>query len=115
LFATAAEVAGIALAILDPVRLGLDPHAFDAMLRPVAAGGGARSVGFLRAADADSVRGLLPDTSVGHSGFTGTSVWIDPARGRVYVLLTNRVHPSVPSESFTGTRRAFHATASAIP
>jgi CubicO group peptidase (beta-lactamase class C family) len=32
--------------------------------------------------------------AVGHLGFTGTSVWIDWARGRWVVLLTNRVHPS---------------------
>ncbi|HUQ03315.1 MAG TPA: serine hydrolase domain-containing protein [Kofleriaceae bacterium] len=32
--------------------------------------------------------------AVGHLGFTGTSVWIDHARGRWVVLLTNRVHPS---------------------
>lgn len=32
--------------------------------------------------------------AVGHLGFTGTSVWLDWARGRYAVLLTNRVHPS---------------------
>jgi CubicO group peptidase (beta-lactamase class C family) len=34
------------------------------------------------------------DRAVGHLGFTGTSMWIDWARGRWAVLLTNRVHPS---------------------
>ena len=32
--------------------------------------------------------------AVGHLGFTGTSMWLDPRRGRWAVLLTNRVHPS---------------------
>jgi CubicO group peptidase (beta-lactamase class C family) len=32
--------------------------------------------------------------SIGHLGFTGTSLWIDPDRQAVTVLLTNRVHPS---------------------
>ena len=32
--------------------------------------------------------------SVGHLGFTGCSLWIDPPRRRWVVLLTNRVHPS---------------------
>lgn len=32
--------------------------------------------------------------AVGHLGFTGTSMWLDWARGRWAVLLTNRVHPS---------------------
>jgi len=114
LFGSAAEVAAIALAILDPRRLGLSAGALDPMLRPVADGEGIRTVGFLRAKDAASVRGILPDAAVGHLGFTGTSLWIDAARPRVYVLLTNRVHPAVPKVPFTATRRAFHALADAL-
>ena len=34
-------------------------------------------------------------TAVGHLGFTGCSLWIDPERERVIVLLSNRVHPTV--------------------
>jgi CubicO group peptidase (beta-lactamase class C family) len=114
LFGTAADVAAIALAILDPRRLGLSAGALDSMLCPVAEGAGIRTVGFLRANDSDSVRDILPDAAVGHLGFTGTSLWIDGARPRVYVLLANRVHPMVPSEPFTATRRTFHAIASAL-
>ncbi len=41
-----------------------------------------------------SVRGdLLPIGSFGHTGWTGTSLWIDPVTGTFVVLLTNRVHP----------------------
>lgn len=48
----------------------------------------------------------------GHNGFTGTSVWIDPARDRIYVLLTNRVHPSVrESSDMNSLRREFHRQA----
>jgi CubicO group peptidase (beta-lactamase class C family) len=32
--------------------------------------------------------------TIGHTGFTGTGLWIDFARGRAWTLLTNRVHPS---------------------
>ena len=114
LFGTAADVAAIALAILEPRRLGLNAGSLVPMLRPVAEGAGIRTVGFIRAADAESVRGVLPDDAVGHLGFTGTSLWIDVKRPRVYVLLTNRVHPEVPKEPFTTTRRAFHALASTL-
>lgn len=31
----------------------------------------------------------------GHTGYTGTAVWVDPARGLVYIFLSNRVHPAV--------------------
>jgi len=34
------------------------------------------------------------DETIGHTGFTGTGVWIDSARGVAWTLLTNRVHPT---------------------
>jgi len=37
---------------------------------------------------------LWPRDGFGHTGFTGTAMWLDPARGRYAILLTNRVHPS---------------------
>ena len=36
---------------------------------------------------------LLPVGSFGHTGFTGTSLWIDPATGLYVIFLSNRVHP----------------------
>lgn len=39
-----------------------------------------------------SVRGALPPGSFGHTGFTGTSVWIDPLTQTFVILLTNAVH-----------------------
>jgi uncharacterized protein YbbC (DUF1343 family) len=36
---------------------------------------------------------LFPIGSFGHTGFTGTSLWIDPASGMFVVFLSNRVHP----------------------
>lgn len=36
---------------------------------------------------------LFPRSSFGHTGFTGTSLWIDPASQTVVILLTNRLHP----------------------
>ncbi|MDN5685384.1 MAG: beta-lactamase family protein [Brachybacterium sp.] len=47
----------------------------------------------------------------GHTGFTGTSLVIDPAADRWFVLLTNRVHPSREPRGFDVVRRAFHETA----
>lgn len=51
----------------------------------------------------------------GHTGFTGTSIWVDPATGRYAVLLTNRVHPTRDGEGITAVRRAFHDAASTLP
>lgn len=51
-----------------------------------------------------------PDT-VGHLGYTGTSIWMSPSRGRVAVLLTNRVALSLDPAPIRGLRRAFHQAA----
>lgn len=47
-------------------------------------------------------------SSVGHLGFTGTSLWIDPARGLAITLLTNRVHPSRDHTAIRAFRNRFH-------
>ena len=47
----------------------------------------------------------------GHTGFTGTSVWLEPQRGYGVTLLTNRVHPSRYGDTagqITALRREFH-------
>ena len=61
------------------------------------------------------LRKALDDRAAGHTGFTGTSVWLDPAAGFAFVLLTNRVHPVVPAESFQFVRRGFHRLAASVP
>jgi len=38
-------------------------------------------------------RAAMPEGSYGHTGYTGTSLWIDPASRSYVVVLTNRVHP----------------------
>ncbi len=47
-------------------------------------------------------------SAVGHVGFTGTSLWIDPQRDRYFVLLTNRVCEGGTLEEMRDVRRAFH-------
>ena len=54
---------------------------------------------------------FMPLGSFGHTGFTGTSVWIDPDAERIWILLTNRVHPAVRDANFNEVRRRFHAAA----
>lgn len=46
--------------------------------------------------------------SFGHTGFTGTSIWIDPEREAFAVLLTNRVHPTRENDGIVRLRPAFH-------
>jgi CubicO group peptidase (beta-lactamase class C family) len=51
---------------------------------------------------------LFSRRAFGHTGFTGTSMWIDPVRRLYAILLTNRVHPSRQSEEIRRVRSIFH-------
>ena len=54
----------------------------------------------------------MPRAAVGHLGFTGCSLWIDPERETWIVLLANRVHPGVPEhDRFRTFRPALHDAA----
>jgi beta-N-acetylhexosaminidase len=46
--------------------------------------------------------------SYGHTGFTGTSLWIDPERELFVALLTNRVHPTRANDKIRQVRPALH-------
>ena len=76
----------------------------------------ARSIGWQLAATKLSTAGPeLPPDSFGHTGFTGTCVWIDPNAERVYILLTNRTHAhGLPFANINEVRRAFNTLAAAI-
>ncbi len=74
-----------------------------------------RTVGFQMASTAGcSAGGSLARASFGHTGFTGTSLWIDPESRRVYVLLTNRVHPLFRDIDMNAIRRGFHDIAATL-
>lgn len=47
-------------------------------------------------------------TAIGHTGFTGTSLWIDWEQNLYVILLTNRVHPSAANTAIQAVRPAFH-------
>lgn len=51
---------------------------------------------------------LFSENSFGHTGFTGTSIWVDPYRELYAVLLTNRVHYSREPEGISHIRHIFH-------
>jgi CubicO group peptidase (beta-lactamase class C family) len=57
---------------------------------------------------ASQAGGRFGPRTVGHLGFTGTSLWIDPDRELIVVLLTNRVHPTRRNETIKQFRPALH-------
>jgi uncharacterized protein YbbC (DUF1343 family) len=74
----------------------LSPLTVAKMTGPVEAGDdrSLRALGWDMDSPFSSNRGeLLPIGSFGHTGFTGTSIWIDPATRLFVVFLSNRVHP----------------------
>lgn len=53
-----------------------------------------RAIGWDTPSDRSSAGVFFSPRSFGHTGFTGTSIWVDPERGLFVVLLTNRVDPT---------------------
>jgi uncharacterized protein YbbC (DUF1343 family)/CubicO group peptidase (beta-lactamase class C family) len=95
----------------------LSPAAVRAMTMPQARHAGQpRGLGWDIGSDyARSLRGdLFPPGGFGHSGFTGTSVWVDPPSGIWIVLLTNRVHPTRAADVTGLRRRVANAVAAAL-
>jgi CubicO group peptidase (beta-lactamase class C family) len=76
-----------------------------------------RGLGWQLRGETNRATSMLSEGSFGHMGFTGTSVWIDPARDRVMVLLTNRVHPCAAPVAMQAIRGEFHrrAIANSLP
>ncbi|HEU4507926.1 MAG TPA: exo-beta-N-acetylmuramidase NamZ domain-containing protein [Pyrinomonadaceae bacterium] len=100
LFSTANDVAIYCQMILNGGSYGsvriLAPLSVAEMTRPrlVTSSGGTRGLGWDINTTFSSNRGeLFPLGSFGHTGFTGTSIWIDPATEVFVVFLSNRVHP----------------------
>ena len=100
LFSTARDVSIYCQMILNKgtsrgARI-LSPTSIATMIRPriVAENGWSRGLGWDINSNFSTNRGdAFPLGSFGHTGFTGTSIWIDPATDMFLVFLSNRVHP----------------------
>jgi CubicO group peptidase (beta-lactamase class C family) len=92
-------------------RLWMAPAVVEAWLRPrppAEPGQEVRTIGFQVPHPLASAGDFLSPRAVGHTGFTGTSLWIDPEREVVLALLTNRVHPSRANDRHIRLRPRFH-------
>jgi len=70
--------------------------------------GSTRALGWDKPSEGCSCGRYFSPSSFGHTGFTGTSVWADPERSLVVVLLTNRVHPSRERKGLLSLRPLIH-------
>jgi serine-type D-Ala-D-Ala carboxypeptidase len=111
LFGTAADVLAVGIAVIDALD-GLRPDwltagELDPLVRP-------RPLGTLRAgfdgksASGSSAGERFGPSTIGHLGFTGTSLWLDPEARIVAVVLTNRVHPTRDNELLRRLRPETH-------
>lgn len=110
LFGTATGVARFGAAVLDAL-LGFPseiPHP-AAVLSTLRRRGGSLRAGFDGATNPGSTAGCSASSdSFGHLGFTGTSLWCDPDRSIVTVVLSNRVCPSRSNITLRGLRAGLH-------
>jgi beta-N-acetylhexosaminidase len=70
--------------------------------------GGTRTLGWVVPTEGSSSGHFFSAHSFGHTGFTGTSIWIDPDRQLFVVLLTNRVNPTRENHKISEVRPALH-------
>jgi CubicO group peptidase (beta-lactamase class C family) len=70
--------------------------------------GSSRASGWDTMLTTSSCGTCLSSRAIGHTGFTGTSLWLDPEQDLYVVLLSNRVHPTRNNDAMQPVRRAFH-------
>jgi CubicO group peptidase (beta-lactamase class C family) len=98
LFSTASDLARFARmylngGMLDGVRI-VSPETiakFTAVQNPVLSN---RALGWETPSGSNSAGHLMSSSAFGHTGFTGTSIWMDPQSDVFVILLTNRVNPT---------------------
>jgi beta-glucosidase-like glycosyl hydrolase/CubicO group peptidase (beta-lactamase class C family) len=116
LFSNAPDLARFLTWLLDAYHDRLDAQASPALPAAIVRGftrrqpgpdGSTRALGW----DTPSLSGagssgsLISPAGFGHTGFTGTSIWVDPERDLFVVLLTNRVHPTRANGAIAAVRR----------
>ena len=99
MFSTAADLARLCRMLVNEGELDgrrvLRASTVKLMWTRTADGNGSRALGWdVGSVYASTMAPFFPPGAVGHTGFTGTSVWIDPPSRSYMIVLTNRVHPS---------------------
>jgi beta-N-acetylhexosaminidase len=109
LFGTAPDLARFAQMLLYG---GLYDHkryvsraTVEAFTKPAGVPASSRALGWDTVDGTNSAGSLLSAHAFGHTGFTGTSIWIDPEKRLFVILLTNRVHPTRENNAIRAVRR----------
>jgi beta-N-acetylhexosaminidase len=112
LFSTAGDIARFAQMLLNggiyAHRRLLSRETIQTFTTRQTIGDSARAIGWDVPTQPSSGGHYFSEKSFGHTGFTGTSIWIDPERGLFVILLTNRVNPTRANEKIRQVRPALH-------
>ncbi len=118
LFSTADDLAKFAQSLLNGGGGILSPESVQKMTQPEQPPSAPVLRGFGWDIDSpfSSNRGdLLPVGGYGHTGFTGTSLWIDPTTETYIILLSNAVHPRGKGNAIALRSKVATAVAAALP
>lgn len=108
LFGTAPAVGHYARLVLATLRTATvlgDPWLMRRFLQQSSVSSSSRALGWDRMRPTSSCGRRFTPAAFGHTGFTGTSLWIDPILDLYVVLLTNRVYPQRPTDPMDGLAR----------
>jgi CubicO group peptidase (beta-lactamase class C family) len=114
LFGSSGSVGAFGRAVLraargdEAVPAPLSPKLVARVLTKTSVPGSSRALGWDTMLPTSSCGSRMSRDAVGHVGFTGTSLWIDPSRDRYFVLLTNRACGGGSLDEMREVRRAFH-------
>src|SRR3989441_6214885 len=114
LFGSAPAVGAFARIVLRAARgdgalpAPMSPSLVATFVSRSAVPGSSRALGWDTMLPTSSCGTRMTASAFGHVGFTGTSLWIDPARDRYFVLLTNRACGGGSLDQMRTVRRAFH-------
>jgi CubicO group peptidase (beta-lactamase class C family) len=111
LFGTSGAVGAFARAVLRTIRgdhLLARTETMRRFARRVSVPGSSRALGWDTMLPTSSCGTRMSPSAIGHTGFTGTSLWIDWERDLYVVLLTNRVHPTRGNDAIRRVRPAVH-------
>jgi CubicO group peptidase (beta-lactamase class C family) len=114
LFGSIGGIQAFATAVLraargdESVPAPLSPQLVRQATMKSAVPGSSRALGWDTMLPTSSCGTRMSAAAFGHTGFTGTSLWIDPVRDRYFVLLTNRVCGGGTLDQMRDVRRAFH-------
>jgi CubicO group peptidase (beta-lactamase class C family) len=76
--------------------------------------GSAQGLGWRKPSASNWTGLVFSPSAYGHTGFTGTSIWIDPERQAFIILLSNRVHPSRKNQKIDEARRGISESVMSI-